>query len=273
MQCWSRRSCAARPVRALPRMRRADRRRDCRSGSRLRWSRAGRCRSSRRPERDCASVSRAAAASRPAAGVAAKVARRSRTICQGGSVGGKSGDARDLAPDRSARAPRAACRSAGRAALMVTDSRPGKAKIHSRRAVEHAERSAAAPAAARSRKCALTMARNSVGTVEVAARARRPHRRHREDHGVVRRRASTVVVAEIERRDALAARTRSARSCVSEAHVDACARADKRAPARSSVGAKPVARDQRPAGLPARRERLADDRAGERAPSLPADRC
>ena len=72
------------------------------------------------------------------AGVAAKVARRSRTICHGGSAAGKpvtlatslqivfASSSRGISISRSP-------------ALMVTDSRPGKAKIHCDGAVEHAE--------------------------------------------------------------------------------------------------------------------------------------
>ena len=77
-----------------------DRRPGCRSGSRLRWWRASPCRSNRRRARDCAM--RCAAPGRLAfcAGVAAKVARRSRTICHGGSALGRPATVATSSPER-----------------------------------------------------------------------------------------------------------------------------------------------------------------------------
>ena len=63
-------------------------------------------------------------------GVAAKVARRSRTICHGGSGASRPRDACHFAPDQSASSSRGVSSSRS-APLMVTESRSGKAKIHS----------------------------------------------------------------------------------------------------------------------------------------------
>ena len=76
-----------------------DRRRDCRSGSRLRWSRASRylvqSPASTRLRHAVSAPGRFASCS----GVAAKVARRSRTICQGGSAAGNPVTRRDVGPN------------------------------------------------------------------------------------------------------------------------------------------------------------------------------
>src|SRR4029453_2512673 len=62
-------------------------------------------------------------------GVAANVARRSRTICHGGNAGGR--------PDTFATSPQIVCARSVRGivkysppSLMVTEIRPGSAKIH-----------------------------------------------------------------------------------------------------------------------------------------------
>ena len=107
------------------------RRRDCRSASRLRWSPAGR--SSVQSPASTRLRQRVAGAGRLAfcSGVAAKVARRSRTICHGGNAPASPATLRHLAPDRRAPVPRAARRASASAPLIVTDSRSGNAKIHS----------------------------------------------------------------------------------------------------------------------------------------------
>src|SRR5271156_4427522 len=96
------------------------------------------------------------------AGVAANVARRSRTICQGGSAGGK--------PVARATSPQIALASSSRGestssspALMVMETRPGKEKIHCTVPLS-TPRIVGASGGGSMRKCALTMARNSVGT-------------------------------------------------------------------------------------------------------------
>ena len=108
-------------------------------GSRLRWWPASPCRSSRRPGPDCASAS----------------ARRAFAVLRRRRREGRAALAHDLpgrqrrrqVRSRVATSPqivarqllRAARRAGGRRALMVTESRPGKANSHSRRAVDHAE--------------------------------------------------------------------------------------------------------------------------------------
>ena len=94
-------------------------------------------------------------------GVAAKVARRSRTICQGGS---SSGNPVTLATSAQIVLARSSLGvSIKRSpALMVTDNRPGKAKIHSTVPLS-TPRIGGCSGGGATRKCALTMARNSVG--------------------------------------------------------------------------------------------------------------
>ncbi len=93
-------------------------------------------------------------------------------------------------------------------ALIVTDSRPGKAKIHCVVPLT-TPMIGGCPAGGSMRKCALTMARNSVGTREARHQRRRGIGRHREDHGIVVGRAQRLI-AEIERRDALLAEAHGA---------------------------------------------------------------
>src|SRR4029078_6969297 len=95
--------------------------------------------------------------------VGAQVARRSRTICQGGSAAGN--------PVKPAPSPQIFFASSSRGAsmsrspaLMVTESRPGNANSHCTVALS-TPRIGGCAAGGSMRKCALTMARNSVGTV------------------------------------------------------------------------------------------------------------
>src|SRR5208282_589120 len=99
------------------------------------------------------------------AGVAEKVARRSRTICQGGSPPGSAAGnpviraiSSQIVLASSSRGP-----SMSRSpALMVTDSLPGKANSHCTVPLS-TPRIGGCPAGGSIRKCALTMARNSLG--------------------------------------------------------------------------------------------------------------
>ena len=117
------------------------------------------------------------------AGVAAKVARRSRTICQGGSLSANSAGN----PVKRATSLQIVLASSSRGesmsrspALMVTDTRPGNAKIHCTVALS-TPRIGGSAAGGSMRKCALTMARNSVGTIEPAHQRRGDIGRHRND--------------------------------------------------------------------------------------------
>ena len=76
-----------------------DRRPGCPTGSRLRWSQAGRSLSSRRRAPDYASASRGTGRLAFSCGNAANVAFRSLTICHGGSSPTEPGERRHLAPD------------------------------------------------------------------------------------------------------------------------------------------------------------------------------
>ena len=204
------------------------------------------------------------------AGVAAKVARRSRTICHGGRR--PAGRARRQPRCQIVCASIVARRRRSRrsAALMVTDRRPGKANIHSAVPLS-TPRIGGRPAGGAMRKCALTMARNSVGTVEVRHQRRRDVGRHREDDGVVGAERDGVA-AEIERRDAVAGEAQRAQ-LVLEAQHRAALLADAPAPARSSVAPRPSraisGRQARPPAASV--SRMTARREPRRA--LAADRC
>ena len=131
------------------------RRRGCRNGSRPRWSPAIRSASNRRPETDCARRSAAPGRLAFSIGVAAKVARRSRTICHGGSGAASPGHgatSRQIVCGEFFTRRRRRSRSA---ALMVTESRPLKAKIHSVVPFTTPITAGATPAADRWRKCSV----------------------------------------------------------------------------------------------------------------------
>src|SRR5580693_10123454 len=101
------------------------------------------------------------------AGVAAKVARRSRTICQGGILPSGSVAGRPVTLATSSQMIFASSSrgvlSNRSPALMVIETRPVKLKIHSTVPLI-TPRIGGAPAGGSIRKCALTMARNSFGT-------------------------------------------------------------------------------------------------------------
>ena len=223
-------------------------------------------RSSRRPARDCASAVRAPGRFASCAGVAAKVARRSLTICQGGSSAGKPVSAATSRQIVCAQAPRAACRSAGRAPLIVTDSAVRESEHPFDRAVDHAERSAAAPAAAAMRKCALTMARNSSGALEAGHQIAAPPRA--ASASTTASSSPSGIVVAVETR---AHRTRppSKRSAAADArNATRAPRAARKASAgstkRRSEPSRAISGRQ---ARPPRAKRLAHERAGERAPS------
>ena len=123
---------------------------------------------------------------RSRAGVAAKVARRSRTICHGGN--GLGSPATTATSPQSVRASVSRGTSSRRsAALIVIDSRPGKANSHSIVPLMM-PMMGASPAGGSRRKCALTMARNSRRGRQIGYQISRDHRWHRKDHAIVRRR-------------------------------------------------------------------------------------
>ena len=171
----------------------------------------------------------------------------------------QSGHARDVAQIVFASSSRGVSSSRS-PALIVTETRPGKAKSHSTVAVEDAK-DRRQPAGGSIRKCALTMARNSVGTSRPRHQRGRGIGRHGENDGIVGGERNRLA-AEIERFDALVAEARCARNwCSNRTAAPRCCR---RASAGSiSVATKPVARNQRPAGAAAGGERLADHRGGE----------
>ena len=151
------------------------------------------------------------------AGVAAKVARRSRTICQGGSAAGKPVTLATSAQMVFASSSRGVSISRS-PALIVTDSRPGKANIHSTVPLM-TPRIGGCPAGGSMRKCALTMARNSVGASRPRHQRRRRIGRHGKDHGIIRGKRNRLA-AEIERLDAVRRRSDGAKLML-EPHVGA----------------------------------------------------
>ena len=102
-------------------------------------------------------------------GVAAKVARRSRTICHGGSVMGRPATAATSCHSFSAKISRGTS-SKRSAALIVTDNRSGKANSHSIVPLT-IPIIGASPGGGASRKCALTMAQNCDGVSRPGTRA------------------------------------------------------------------------------------------------------
>ena len=141
------------------------------------------------------------------AGVAAKVARRSRTICQGGSAAGN--------PVRLATSPQIVFASSSRGvsmsrspALMVTESRPGKGEQPLHRAVEHAE-----DRRLRRRRLDAEMRVDDGAEFarhcQIAHQRRRDVRRHRKDDRVVGAKRNGVG-AEIERLDPLGGKAQRA---------------------------------------------------------------
>ena len=124
----------------------------------------------------------------------------------------------------------------------------------------------ASPAGGSSRKCALTMARNSDGVVRPGTRSRGHDRRHGEDHGIVDAERH-LVLAEVEGHN-LVLREIERPQPVPEPdrHV---ARPEKAQRRLDEDVAQPVAGNQRAAGLAPRRQRLADDGGGETGARLP----
>src|SRR5215813_5067824 len=102
-------------------------------------------------------------------GVAAKVARRSRTICHGGSAVERSATAATSRHNCLASVSRGVS-SRRSAALIVTDNRPGNVKSHSIVPFTIPVMGASSTGGSK-RKCALTMARNCAGVVRSGTRA------------------------------------------------------------------------------------------------------
>ena len=187
------------------------------------------------------------------AGVAAKVARRSRTICQGGSDSRQSGHARDFAPDRRRQLfPR-------RVDQPVTgadgDRKPaGKGEDPLHRAVEHAE----------NERRIRRRIDAEMGVDDGAKLGRRFEAVHQRGGSVGRDGKDDAVtrtecdgfVAEIERRDRSIGKTNGAQLMLHQ-HLGA-ALAQQRQGGLNERRPQPVARDQRPASASAERERLAD---------------
>ncbi len=155
------------------------------------------------------------------------------------------------------------------AALIVTESRPGKAKIHSVVAVEHAD----------DRRLVggrLDAEMRVDDGAELGRRLQAGHergcgiRRHREDHDVLGDERDGIV-AEIERID-LAAGMAQRMQLMAEAHRRRRAPRGRRAPARSHR-AQAVARDQRPAGAVRPPRCVSRITAPASRPSPPPGRC
>ena len=151
------------------------------------------------------------------------------------------------------------------APLMVTDSRSWKANSHSTVPLM-TPMIGGQPAGGAMRKCALTMARNSVGSFQIGTASRGDRRRNGKNDGVVRPKLHAVV-AEIERRDARRRRTTMRAADVPNASVRplAC----KIAPApdrrrRCSVRSRAISGRQ---ARPPRQQCFAHDCGGEPRPS------
>ena len=191
-------------------------------------------------EQDCATPWRRRALG-ILAGVAAKVARRSRTICHGGNASGRPAT---VATSFQISSPALSRGTSSRRspALMVTDRRSGNANSHSTVPFT-TPMMGARPAGGSTRKWPLTMARNSVGA---SSRARDPPPPPAAPPGSPRRR---------RRSRACRRRNRAPRRCPREFERaaggrTALARRARRAQRRlDEDAAQSVASDQRPAGL------------------------
>ena len=198
------------------------------------------------------------------AGVAAKVARRSRTICQGGSVGRKSGQTGDLAPDRFRQLlarridkPIAGADGDGKPA------RKGKEPLH--RAVDHAE-DRRLPGRRIDAEMRVDDGAELRRHVEAAAPATRRHRAAPRG-STASPVESDVLVAEIERFHPLGARSVCRATDARMRTVAPCC-ASSASAGSTSVEPKTFARDQRAARVPADGERFANDRSRKPRRSL-----
>ena len=241
-------------------------------GWHLRWSPAARSRSSRPAS---ARLPNAVAAPGRLAFSLRRAPRRSRAARARSATAAVRPQCRRPARPRArsvAASSSRGCSSSRSAPLMVTDSRPGNANSHSTVPLTTPIIGGSLPAASR-RKCALTMARNSVGAVRSGTSDAADQRRHREDHARRRARARTLSLAEIERRDPVALRSASARSRCSNRTVPPLRCRESASAGSIKRWRQALARDQRTAGLRRPQQRLADDARRRAAPSLPADRC
>ena len=189
------------------------------------------------------------------------------------AAGGRAmpGDRRDLAPDRRGELlARRVEQPVGAADRDRQPVREGEQPFD--RAVDHADDRRQCRAAASMRKCALTMARNSVGAVEAGHQRGRDHRRHREDHARRPAPSAQLVVAEIERRDAVAVERR-ARAAAGRTRPCRRAPRGRRAPARRTRSPSPSRAISGRQALPARASVSRMHRARRAPPSPPAARC
>ena len=142
---------------------------------------------------------------------------------------------------------------------MVTDTRPGKAKIHSTVPLS-TPRIGGCSGAGAMRKCALTMARNCVGPSRPLDERGGGVRRHREHDGIIAAERDRLA-AELERLDTAGAEAHGAQLVL---HPHRHAVLFEPGERRLDQGrAQAFARDQRPAGAAAHRQGFADDGAGE----------
>ena len=193
-------------------------------------------------------------------GVASNVARRSRTICQGGN--GKS-PCRPAALQTS-RQIASASSSRGMSTrrsplLMVTDSRCGNANSHSTRPPT-TPRIGGGIAGRIEAEMRVDDGAEFRRRLQARQQRRRRARRHREHHDVVGAERNRVA-AEFQFAD-IAARHRELAQLMAELDRGALVlqQLDR---GLDQNRAQAVARDQRPAGLPARQQRFPHDRAGQ----------